>query len=75
MDQPEEADTSSDYFLNFHKLRATQVVYKTDFIRLPGYDKRRIDTETDNYIAFKLGSYSLATYNSIVMVDEVRSPK
>lgn len=70
LEPQQEADTLADYFLNFHKLKATQVVYKTDFIRLAGYDNRRIDSETDNYVAFRLGSYSLAIYNNVVMVDE-----
>lgn len=70
LEPQQEADTLADYFLNFHKLKATQVVYQTDFMRLAGYDNRRIDYETDNYIAFKLGNYSLAIYNSVIMVDE-----
>lgn len=71
--QPQqEADTLAHYFLGFHKLKGTQVVYKTDFITLGEYDRRRIDTETENSIAFQFGSSRKFMFpNTMVMIDEL----
>lgn len=67
----QEADTLADYFLNFHGLKGIQVVYNTEYIRLAGYDNRRVDNETDNHLAFRFGNYSLAAaYNNVVFIDE-----
>lgn len=36
----QESDTLANYFLGFHRLKGTHIVYKTDYIKLPGYDRR-----------------------------------
>lgn len=72
----QEADTLADYFLGFHKLKGKHIIYKTDFIRLPGSDNRRVDMETENNLAYKyifsrvppqFGYVS----NVVVLVDEL----
>lgn len=71
LEPKQEADTLADYFLRFHGLKGTHVVYKSDFIRLAKYDNRKIDTESAIYEAFQLGNTQLAGKNNIVMIDEL----
>ncbi len=67
----QEADTLANYFLGFHKLKGTQIVYQTEFIRLGGYDKRKVDSETENQIAFQFGDVQLVGSNNVVLIDEL----
>ncbi len=71
LEPEQEADTLANYFLGFHKLKGTQVVYKTDFIRLAGYDNRKVDSDTDNKINYTFGNYRLTGTNSVVLIDEL----
>ncbi len=68
----QEADTLANYFLGFHNLRGKQIVYRTDFITLPGSDKRRIDLDTDNQLAYKdiLSWKQVSDFDGVVLVDE-----
>lgn len=47
MSPQEEADLLADYFLGFHRLPINLAVMKTDFIRVPAPDRRRIDVSSE----------------------------
>ena len=66
----QEADTLASYFLGFHQLKGTQVVYQTDFFRLPNHDNRKVDSETDNHAAYTFGRTRVLGFNQIVLIDE-----
>lgn len=66
----EEADTLADYFLNFHRLRGIHVIYNSEFIRLPKYDDRKVDLDTENQLNYSFGRYNLAAPNTVLMIDE-----
>ncbi len=70
----QEADTLVSYFLDFHKLKGTQVIYNTEYIRLPGYDRRIVDIETENELAYKnilRGTASASDRQSVILIDEL----
>jgi hypothetical protein len=71
LDPQQEADTLANYFLGFHKLKGTHIVYRTDFMRLSKHDTRKVDSDTDNHGAYLFGKYNLVGANSIVFVDEL----
>lgn len=66
----EEADTLAAYFLGFHRLPATLAVVDRPNFRLPGLDRRRIDTETENEVNYQIGfSSSIATFGNAIIID------
>lgn len=48
-----EADTLADYFLGFHRMPAVLAVNEREFFNLPGLDRRRIDTESENEVNYQ----------------------
>lgn len=67
----QEADTLANYFLGFHGLKGIQVVYETEFIRLAGHDRRKVDLETENQVAYDFGDNKLYKNNTVVLIDEL----
>ncbi len=62
----EEAKEISHYFLGFFQIPGVQVISETEFIRIPGLDRRRIDMETkyqEEYSGIVLDA-------SLILVDE-----
>lgn len=71
----QEADSLAHYFLGFLGLKGKQVIYETEFFRLPGSDNRKIDIDTENkstYESILIKPNSLLRYrdNAVVIVDE-----
>jgi hypothetical protein len=70
MEPKEEADTLANYFLGFHGLKGTHIVYQTDFIRLSYPDNRKIDSETENHDRFRYNGRPIIGDNTVIFVDE-----
>jgi hypothetical protein len=51
----EEADVMKSWWLGYHKLPATLVVANTEFFRIEGYDRRRIDLPVENTTNYLFG--------------------
>lgn len=66
----QEADTLSDYYLNFSKIKGTHIVYQTEFFRLRSPDDRRIDIPTENHLNFTISKASLAGHKTVLLIDE-----
>ncbi len=64
----DEADSLADYFLKFHKIPAIHVIAETGFIRMPGYDKRRIDLDVDYEHDLEINGESLV--RELLFTDE-----
>lgn len=66
-----EADTLADFFLGFHKVPGSLAVVERDYFKLPGLDRRRIDTPTENENNYTLGAQgSVLHYGSVLVIDE-----
>lgn len=66
----DEADTLADYFLNFYKIPGVHTVTKTDFIRMSGYDRRRLDLPVSYENDLMLDSRNIGEDGSVLLVDE-----
>lgn len=66
----EEADSLARYFLGFHRINGNVIVEKTPYFRLPGFDNRRIDAETENEIRYTLQGKPRASHLSAILTDE-----
>lgn len=51
-------------------LQGTHIIYKTNFIAMAGYDKRRINTEGENLIAYGLESSPRFAGYGFVLIKE-----
>ncbi len=67
----DEADTLAEYFLNFYKIPGVHVIAKTDFVRMPGYDRRRLDLEVSYETDLIVNGTSLGHRDSFLLVDEI----
>lgn len=70
LDPNEEADTLARYFLDFHRINGNVVVESTPYFRLPGFDNRRIDTDTKNDINYTLLGKPRTSHTSVILTDE-----
>lgn len=71
LEPQDEADTLADYFLNFYKIPGIHIVAKTDFMRIPGYDRRRIDLEVPYELDLTFGEEKLGNGGNVLIVDEI----
>lgn len=67
----QEADTLANYFLGFHKLKGTHIVYKTEYIKLAGYDRRIVDMQTENQSAYKNIVRRNSDRQFVLLIDEL----
>jgi hypothetical protein len=66
-----EADTLAKLFLDYHRLPATLAVVERPFFRIPGADRRRIDTETQNEVNYGLGTPgTFANFGHALLIDQ-----
>ncbi len=70
MEPEQEADTIAKYFLGFHGLKGSHIIYQTEFIRLAGYDGRKVDSETENHDIYRYNGRPMVGDNNVIMVDE-----
>lgn len=68
-----EADKLAEYFLEFHGIEGALVVEETEFFRVTGYDRRRIDLDGKNTGAYKFDGKHAAInpLGNIFLIDEI----
>ncbi len=61
----DEAKTLSNYILGFFQIPAMQTVVETEFVRMPGLDRRRLDIPTESQ-----EDYKNIAQGDVILVDE-----
>ncbi len=66
----DEADTLASYFLGFYQIPAVHVIANGEFVRIPGLDNRRVDTEVPFEYAYEIDGVKLAQDGIVLLIDE-----
>lgn len=65
-----EAETIAKYIIDHWQVDATVAVEETEFFRLPGDDRRRIDLPTLNDANFTIANHRLSRDGSVILTDQ-----
>ncbi len=66
VDPEEEAVLLSNYILGFFSMPAVQAISETEFFRLPGLDRRRVDLD----VQYEEDFQNIRTSTGIILIDE-----
>ncbi len=66
----DEADTLASYFLGFYQIPAVHIIANGEFVRIPGLDNRRVDTEVPFEYAYDINGVKFARDSVVLLIDE-----